>query len=131
VRHSIHLAAGTAILLAASIGLFGDAAVRVLTNLPIVRETATSYLPLAAAYVLLSFPAFQLDGIFIGATRTRDMRNAAALSTLTFLAAWWLLAIPYGNAGLWAAFIVYLVARAVALLIFFPGLRTAVQVTSA
>jgi MATE family multidrug resistance protein len=128
VRHSTHLAAGTAILLAASIGLFGDAAVRVLTNLPIVREAATSYLPLAAAYVLLSFPAFQLDGIFIGATRTRDMRNAAALSTLTFLTAWWLLAIPYGNTGLWVAFIVYLVARAVALMIFFPGLRTAIRI---
>lgn len=130
VRRSTHLAAGTAVLLAAIIWLFGDAAIAGLTNLPAVRDVATSYLSLAAVYVLLSFPAFQLDGIFIGATRTRDMRNASILSTLVFLGAWWLLAIPYGNTGLWVAFIVYVVARAVALIVFFPGLRSTIPVAA-
>lgn len=126
VRRSTHLAAGTAAALAAGILLFGGTAIAALTNLPAVRGVATAYLASAAVYVLLSFPAFQLDGIFIGAMRTRDMRNASILSALVFLGAWWVLAAPYGNAGLWAAFIIYVVARAIALLAYFPRLRAAV-----
>jgi MATE family multidrug resistance protein len=75
--------------------------------------------------VLLSFAAFQLDGIFIGASYTRQMRNAAALSIAVFLMAWWIL-LDAGTEGLWTAMIIYVVARAMALLGYFPSLRRAV-----
>ncbi|MEX2469665.1 MAG: hypothetical protein WD396_07915, partial [Pseudohongiellaceae bacterium] len=78
---------------------------------------------LAALYVLLSFAAFQLDGIFIGVSHTRAMRNAAFLSLACFLLVWWLLIDALGVTGLWLAMIAYVVARALALLLYFPGLR--------
>jgi MATE family multidrug resistance protein len=64
---------------------------------------------------------FQLDGIFIGATRTRDMRNAMLEALLIFLAAWWLLA-RFGNHGLWAALYVHYAARTGTLLVRYPRL---------
>ena len=117
---------GFTAVLAATIWLAGEAVVAALTDLEAVRATALAQLPFAAAYVLLSFPAFQLDGVFIGATRTRAMRDAAILSFAAFLAAWWLLALEHGNRGLWIAFILYVLARAAALGVYFPGLRAAI-----
>jgi len=121
VRRTTELAAATAVALALGIFLFGGFAVERLTDIAAVRFAAVQALPWAALYVLLSFPAFQLDGIFIGATRTRQMRNASLLSSAVFLMAWWFLAAPYGNTGLWWAFIIYLVVRAITLLAYYPG----------
>lgn len=83
------------------------------------------YLPYAAIYILCSFGAFQRDGIFIGATRTRDMRIAAALSMLVFLAALWS-GFSQQDRGLWMAFIAYVVARALGLILFYPSLRRSI-----
>ncbi len=87
-----------------------------LTSLPDVSAQAWIYLPWAALYVLLSVAAFQLDGVFIGATRTREMRNASLVSLAVFL----LCAVPltalFGNHGLWLAFVLFVLARALALL---------------
>jgi len=86
-----------------------------------VRATARSYLPWAAWAPLAGVLAFQLDGIFIGATRTRDMRQAMLLSLALFLLAWWALQ-PLGNHGLWAALYVHYLARTLSLAWFLPGL---------
>jgi hypothetical protein len=59
----------------------------------------------------------------IGASFTRKMRDAAALSIVVYLVAWWALSDPFGLQGLWGAMIIYVVARAVALLLFYPPLR--------
>ncbi len=129
VKASTILAGGTAVCLALLLFLFGPLAIEALTDLPDVRETAQQYLPFAAIYVLLSFPAFQLDGIFIGATRTRDMRNASFVSLVVFLAAWWPLAQWAGNTGLWLAMIIYVMTRAATLAQRYPGLRASVAPT--
>ncbi len=97
-----------------------------LTDLEEVRQTATRFLPWAALYVLFSFAAFQLDGIFIGATRTRDMRNASGLALAVFLLASWPLVAWGDNLGLWIAFVVYVIARGLSLASRFAGLRRAV-----
>jgi MATE family multidrug resistance protein len=126
VRRSTVLALVTAILLALAIVLAGDIAVMLMTDISSVRLAANQLLPLAALYVLFSFAAFQLDGIFIGASFTRQMRDAAALSIAVYLAAWWALFDPLGLQGLWWAMIIYIVARALALLLFYPSLRRSV-----
>jgi MATE family multidrug resistance protein len=126
VRRSTELAGATAVVLAVLILGLGAPAVRLLTDLEPVRGAAIALLPFAALYVLCSFAAFQLDGIFIGATRTRDMRNAAVLSVAAFAVAWWPLTRFGGNQGLWLAFVAYVCARAVALGWYYPGLRRAV-----
>ena len=76
VRVSSELAAATAVVLALAIWLAGGAMVALLTSLPDVAATARAFLPWTGLYVLLSVAAFQLDGIFIGATLTNNGRSS-------------------------------------------------------
>jgi MATE family, multidrug efflux pump len=126
VRRSTELAAVTAVVLALLILGVGDQVIAALTDIDAVRVAAGDALAWAALYVLLSFAAFQLDGIFIGATRTREMRDAAFMSIVVFMLAWWWLTPMFGNRGLWTAFIIYVCARALALAFYYPGLVRAV-----
>lgn len=123
VRKTSELSLITALLLALGLWLAGTALIDGLTDMPPVRLQAQSMLVFASLYVLLSFAAFQLDGVFIGTTSTPAMRNAAVISTAVYLLAWWLLAGTYGITGLWIAFIIYVCARALALLWYYPALR--------
>lgn len=126
VRRSTVLAALTAVVLSLTLFALGPFAISALTDLAEVRESAGRFLPYASFYVLLSFAAFQLDGIFIGTTRTRDMCNASIVSTLVFLTAWWPLAGWLKNDGLWTAFIIFVIARALALGWRYPALRASI-----
>ena len=105
--------------------VFGGLGIDLLTVDPDVRAAARAYLPWAAAAPLLGVWAFQLDGIFIGATRTGDMRRAMLLSLLIFLLAWWMLR-PWGNHGLWAALYVHYLARTGTLGWYYPALLRSV-----
>ena len=75
-----------------------------------VRHGARDYLWFVVLSPLLAVFAFAYDGVFIGATWARDMRNLMALSLVIFLAAWLALR-PFGNAGLWGALLVHYAAR--------------------
>jgi MATE family multidrug resistance protein len=118
-------AAAVAVMVAAALLVGGPWLIAHLTVDAAARAAAARYLPWAAAAPLLGVWAFQLDGIFIGATQTADMRNAMLLSLGIFLAAWWALK-PFGNDGLWAAFYVHYLARTATLLRYFPKLVRAV-----
>ncbi len=126
IRRSSVLALLSACLLAAFILFFGDMAIVLLTDLIVVRETANELLFLSSIYVVLAFAAFQLDGIFIGASFTRQMRNASIMSFLIFIVAWWVLISAYGIIGLWWSFIICVCTRAGALLLYYPGLRNSI-----
>jgi MATE family multidrug resistance protein len=127
VWRSSELALISALVLSLGVLLCGPWIVDLLTDLPAVRRTARALIPFAACYVLLAVGAFQLDGIFIGATRTRDMRNAALASTSVFVASAWWLTERGGNRGLWCAFIVFAVARSLALGLRYPALRASIE----
>jgi len=127
VRRSTELSLGTALALALSIAWGGEIMVQALTAVDAVRQEAGRYLPLAGAYVFIGSAAFQLDGIFVGATRTRAMRNAAIEALLVFLSASAALTPRFGNTGLWIAFTLYVAARAVTLGLRFPALRRSVS----
>ena len=123
VRISSQWSALTALALAATILIAGDAIIALLTDLPAVRDAARLYLLWCALYVACSFAAFQFDGIFIGATRTRDLRNAAIISVALFAPLGVFGTQHFGNHGLWASFVAYVLLRAVTLWRRYPALR--------
>lgn len=123
LRRTSEVAVITAFLLAVGIALLGPLAVSLLTDLAVVRETAVKYMVPVATYVACSVLAFQLDGVFIGATETRLMRNMSLLSVIGFVGLCLLLAERYGNTGLWWAFVGYVVLRGLSLLSVLPRLR--------
>ena len=127
VKRSSILALVTAAALALLLLVFGDIFVAILTDIELVQDAAYNSLFLAAIYIFFSFAAFQLDGIFIGASFTRQMRNAAFLSIAVYLAAWSLLMDRFGVNGLWWAMIIYVAARADALLLYFSALRKSIE----
>ena len=126
VRRSTLIAGGTSVLLAVLLALAGSTFVALLTDIAAVRLVANDLLHFAVIYVLVCFAAFQLDGVFIGASRTRQLRNAALVAVGVFLLAWWLLGGRDSVQGLWQAMIVFVVVRALALLAYFPGLRASI-----
>jgi len=68
--------------------------------------------------------AFAYDGIYVGATWTRDMRNLMIVSLGLYLGAWWLLR-PLGNTGLWLAILIYFGARGALQAARYPALARA------
>ncbi|MCX7302920.1 MAG: MATE family efflux transporter [Hyphomicrobiales bacterium] len=95
---------------------FGAELIAVITTAEDVRASAVAYLPWAALTALSGVLAFQMDGIFIGATWSRDMRNMMLGSFLVFCAVLFTLAPRFGNSGLWASLHVFLLCRGVSLL---------------
>jgi len=128
-RHAIKLASVWAVAVSLVVSLAwligGGAIIDAMTTDPETRQTARLYLAWAVAAPLAGVACFQLDGIFIGATRTRDMRNMMIVSLGVFMAAWAILTPAYGNHGLWASMIVFFLARAVALGAYYPALERA------
>jgi len=101
---------GFALAVAACFLLFGPMLIDIMTASVDVRRIARDYLPFVIFAPLLGVFAFAYDGVFIGATWARDMRNLMLASLLIFLTAWFALR-SFGNAGLWGAFLVHYAAR--------------------
>jgi MATE family multidrug resistance protein len=101
--------------------LGGDAIFRMLTNNPDVIANARPYFFYARPYFfwvimvpMVSFTAFLWDGIYIGATAGKEMRNAMLISTLVVFFPVYILAGRFmGNHGLWLAFILFMAARGI------------------
>ena len=107
--------AGSVVLLALAFALAGGMIVDLMTTAEDVRAAARSYLPWMVAAPLLGLAPWMLDGIFIGATRTRDMRNMMAVSFVVYVAAVLVLLPLWGNHGLWLALLISFIARGVTL----------------
>ncbi len=91
--------------------LGGEWIIGQLTDQAVVRAAALRYLPWAAVLPLASVAGFQLDGVFIGATRTRELMVAMGVSFAVFAVAAWALVGAMGNHGLWMALTVFMVTR--------------------
>lgn len=112
-----------AVLMAVAGGLF----IQWLTQDVAVQDIAKNYLLYASIYILVSFAAFQLDGIFVGTTQSKAMRNATLLALVVFIALGTYLTDLYANKGLWLAFIAYVVFRAIGLLLYLPKVLSAMN----
>jgi MATE family multidrug resistance protein len=130
VKRSNVMAFVLAVGLAAVLALGGKLFIGGLTDIEEVKTLASSLLILPVIYIVVAVWAFQYDGIFIGITRTKEMRNAAIVSTAAFL----LLSLPmiarWENTGLWIAFIIYAGTRSLSLVAYMPRVRLSIAATS-
>jgi len=125
VRLSSIWAAVLSVAAGAVFWLSGGAVIDLMTVNEAVRALARDYLVWAALAHVIGVACFQLDGIFIGATRTRDMRNMMLVSLAIYLLAWAALTPTFGNHGLWAALMILFVTRALTLAARMPALKRA------
>jgi len=118
--------AAGAILCGAAFWWAGPWVIDLLTTEPQVRAAARGWLIWVAFAPVVGITCWMLDGIFIGATRTRDMRNAMGITLLVYGPTLALLPMVWGNHGLWAALMVLLVVRAITLGRLYPALERSV-----
>lgn len=111
---------GGAALLGLVFLAFGGALIDTMTTAPEVRAVARHYLPWVGLAPLLGIAAWMFDGIFIGATLTREMRNAMLLSVAVYAGALATLVPAFGNHGLWAALMVLNLTRGASLARLYP-----------
>ena len=115
LRWSLIVAVGFSILFALS----GSLLISILTNLSDIRETTERYLPWLILSPLVAVWAYLYDGVFVGATLAKEMRNIMLISTfMIFVPAWYALQF-LGNDGLWLSFIFFMASRAIGMHYFY------------
>jgi MATE family multidrug resistance protein len=122
VRLTSEFSIGFALLIGAIIYLAGPYLIQLLTTDAAVRESALHYLPYCALAPVLGFAAYQMDGIFIGTTRTAAMRNAGVVAVALYIGAHYAIYPVLGASGIWVAFLFYYVVRAVTLGFAYPAI---------
>ena len=118
LRRSMVVACGWSLLASLGFALLfmfgGHLFVQMQTDIPSVRDTADIYLPYLALLPLIAVWSYLLDGLFIGATRAREMRNGMLLTVLLSLPFAWALQ-GLGNHGLWITFLLFMALRSLTL----------------
>jgi multidrug resistance protein, MATE family len=118
---------GSVVVMALAFYVFGNTIINVMTTAEEVRIVSYEYLPWMVLAPLVGAAAWMLDGIFIGATRTADMRNMMFISFCVYLIALAFLLPKYDNHGLWASLIIFSIARGVTLGYKYPKLEASVE----
>ena len=114
-----------AVLFAATVAVAGPSLIDLMTTSPEVRTEARTYLPWVSLAPLVGVAAFQLDGIFIGATQVRDMRNMMLISALVYFGSVFALVPHFANHGLWMSLLISFAARAATLGWKYPAVERA------
>lgn len=114
-------------LLSALFAIWGNGIIEIMTTSEDVRAFARLYLPYLIATPVVGWAAFMLDGIFIGATATRDMRNMMVVSFGVYCVAVAALVPTLANHGLWLALLISFVVRGITLGLRYPALEARVN----
>jgi len=126
VRATMQWGGLAAIVTAIAFAVAGGLLIDLLTTIPEVRALARDFLPWAVAMPLISVWCYMYDGIFLGATRTHEMRNAAVVTSALYVAALFVLVPLWGNHGLWLALVTMNVLRGLTLAAYYPRLARGV-----
>ncbi len=127
LRRALRLTAEPALVSGALFALLtllaGPAVLSALVADPAARGAALTFLPYCATVPFLGASAWILDGIFIGATHGKVLRNTGIAAVAIYLTADAILAPRLGNHGVWLAFLVFYLARAGSLAVCYPSLE--------
>ena len=102
---------------------YGVQIINLLTNIGAVKSVAYDYLPFLIIMPSVSFVCYLMDGVFIGAMRTKAMRNTIIFSLLMVYIPVWYMTQGMGNKGLWLAMLTFMFARSISMLIVYKTKR--------
>jgi MATE family multidrug resistance protein len=123
LQRSVVLALRWSLIVAAGFSAFfwlaGPLLVAVLTDLPDIRTTTLRYLPWLILSPMVAVWSYLYDGVFVGATLAREMRNIMVVSAFViFIPAWYALQF-LGNDGLWLSFMLFLASRGIGMHVYY------------
>ena len=116
-------AMGLAVVIALIYGVAAEPLIALFTTSDAVRETALVYAPWLAIAPLVCVWAFQFDGIYIGTTQTRELRNSMGIAVLIYAAVLWLVYDRWENHGLWLGMILFMLSRSLLLAWRYPRIE--------
>ncbi|MFD2204207.1 MATE family efflux transporter [Kiloniella antarctica] len=126
VKASSFMALLTSVVFSLIFYLSGSMIIGLFTDINSVKEIAHNYLPWVILMPMISVTSFQLDGIFIGTTQTKELRNAMIQCLIIFLGSCWIFVPLWGNHGLWFSMSIYMAARGLTLLRYYPALARSI-----
>ncbi len=99
--------------------LFPTPFVKIISDQTVIIEQIQPYYIYMVLIPIITFAAFLWDGIYIGATASKAIRNTMIISSLiVFLPMWYILTPLFGNHGLWIAFLGFMLARGISMTFF-------------
>ena len=119
VKNSFILSSLTGILISLFYLFFKNSFIDFMTDIENVRDISYQYSFWLVLLPFVSSFCYQLDGIFIGASQTQELRNAMFISVVIHLISSFMLVEGFGNQGLWISLTIFLILRALTLVIYF------------
>ena len=119
VKNSFILSSLTGILISLFYLFFKNSFIDFMTDIENVRDISYQYSFWLVLLPFVSSFCYQLDGIFIGASQTQELRNAMFISVVIHLISSFMLVENFGNQGLWISLTIFLILRALTLVIYF------------
>jgi len=113
VRRTLQWSLAFAALFCVVYAVAGQLIIAALTSIDHLRNSAREFLPWLIVSPLISVWSFLYDGVYVGATRTREMMLIMAGSTLLIFLPTWFATTWLGNHGLWLAFTLFMLARGI------------------
>ncbi len=127
IKNSFILNTATGLVICLIVFLIKNYYIILMTDLSAIREISFSYsywaiiIPFAASF------CFLFDGIFIGASQTRELRNAMIISVAIYIVVSFFLIASFGNTGLWISLCLFFIARALTLFVYMPRIYGRIQ----
>ena len=115
VKNSFILSSITGLIISIIYFLINNFVIELMSNIEAIRNLSSSYAVWLIIMPLISSFCFQFDGIFIGASQTKELRNAMIFSVFSYLAISLFLTDLMGNTGVWISLCVFMILRALSL----------------
>ena len=119
---------GLTLLFTATYALFSKGILGILTDKQNVLDTANDYIGWVLLIPIAGFAAFLWDGIFIGMTASRYMRDSMFMAMVVFFVVYFLTKNTLHNNGLWLSFIIYLAIRSITQGVIFNRIKKSVGI---
>ena len=118
IKNSFILSASTGFLISLLYFFGKNQFIAMMTDLPNIQTISLSYSYWVVIIPVISSFCYQLDGIFVGASQTKELRNAMIISVCIYILSALYLINNLGNLGLWISFSIFLIARALTLFVY-------------
>jgi len=118
IKNSFMLSASTGLLISLLYFFGKNHFISLMTDLPNIKTISLSYSYWVVIIPFISSFCYQFDGIFVGASQTKELRNAMIISVCIYILSALYLISNFGNLGLWISLSIFLIARALSLFIY-------------
>ncbi|MDC1054214.1 MATE family efflux transporter [Alphaproteobacteria bacterium] len=118
IKNSFILSAATGLLISLIYLVGKNNFIFIMTDLPNIKNLSMSYSYWVVLIPFISSFCYQIDGIFIGASQTKELRNAMIVSVSIYILCALFLVSSFGNSGLWISLCIFFALRALTLFFY-------------